>query len=251
MLGRVFHSPIQNPARILDVGCGTGAATYHLGSTFPSAEVFGVDLATIPSNPRKPGNVAFIHADYHDLLGSKDPHIAPESMDFIFSRLLISGMTTWPSYISTCYSLLKPNGWLEIQELEFPYYDDRGIISNNWEWFQAYEAGAKAKGLDLSCALKAAGWMREAGFEDVQTMMYYWPQGEWLADRGREEYRNIGIFMQTEQPRLYQAILPNMVSGMGFSDEKVRGFQADVLETLREGEGKHKRLWITFGRKLG
>ena len=93
--------------------------------------------------------------------------------------------------------------------------------------------------------------MREAGFEDVQTMMYYWPQGEWLADRGREEYRNIGIFMQTEQPRLYQAILPNMVSGMGFSDEKVRGFQADVLETLREGEGKHKRLWITFGRKLG
>ena len=91
--------------------------------------------------------------------------------------------------------------------------------------------------------------MREAGFEDVQTKVYYWPHGEWLANRGREEYRNIGIFLATEQPRLYQAIVPNMVSGMGYSDEKVRGFQADVLESLEAKEGKHKNYWVTFGRK--
>ena len=251
MKGKVFHSPIKNPACILDVGCGTGAVTYHLSSTFSSTQIFGVDLATIPLNPKKPENVKFVHADYHDLLGSKDRHIAPGSMDFIFSRLLISGMTTWLPYIRTCNTLLKPNGWLEIQELEFPYYDGTGIISNDWEWFQAYRAGAKIKGLDLDCALKAAGWMHEVGFEDVQTMMYYWPHGEWLADRGREEYRNIGRFLETEQLRLYQAILPNMVSGMGFSDEKVRRLQADVLETLKAEEGKHKKYWVTFGRKPG
>ena len=107
------------------------------------------------------------------------------------------------------------------------------------------------KGLDLDCAVKAAGWMREAGFEDVQTIMYYWPQGQWLADKGREEYRNIGRFMETEQLKLYQAILPNMISGMGFSDEKVRRLQADVLETLKAEEGKHKKYWVTFGRKPG
>lgn len=250
MLGKVFHSPIENPTRILDVGCGTGAVSYHLGSTFPSARIYGVDLATIPPNPnKKPDNVTFVHGDYHDLLGSQDPHIAPGSMDFVFGRLLISGMTTWPSVIRSCHDLLKPNGWLEIQELEFPYYDDTGIISNDWEWVQAYQAGAKAKGLDLDCAVKAAEWMREAGFEHVQTKMYYWPHGEWLAKRGHKEYRNIGIFLETEQPRLYQAIVPNMVSGLGFSDEKVRGFQADVLETLKAEEGLHKNYWVTFGRK--
>ena len=250
-MGKLFHSPIENPARILDVGCGTGAVSYHLGSTLPSAQIFGVDLATIPSDPKRPDNVNFVHADYHDLLGSKDPHIAPKSTDFIFSRLLISGMTTWPSYIRTCHTLLKPSGWLEIQELEFPYYDDTGIISNDWEWFQAYQAGANFKGLDLDCAVKAAGWMREAGFEDVQTKMYYWPHGEWLADRGQEQYRNIGIFLTKEQPRLYQVILPNMVSGMEFSDEKVRRWQVDVLETLKAEEGKHKKYWVTFGKKPG
>lgn len=91
--------------------------------------------------------------------------------------------------------------------------------------------------------------MREAGFEDVQTMMYYWPHGEWLANKGQEEYRNIGIFLTTEQPRLYQVILPNMVSGMRFSDKKVRRWQADVLETLKAEEGKHKKYWVTLGKK--
>ncbi|CAD6582368.1 MAG: hypothetical protein ASARMPREDX12_000916 [Alectoria sarmentosa] len=249
MMGKVFHSPVKDPTRMLDVGCGTGAVTCHLGSKFPSAQIYGVDLATIPPNPRKPDNVTFIHGDYHDLLGSEDPEITPGSMDFVFSRLLISGMTTWPSYIRTSHSLLKPNGWLEIQELEFPYYDDSGVISNDWEWFQAYEAGAEAKGLDLSCAVKAADWMHEAGFVDVQTKKYCWPHGEWMAEKGHEEYRNIGIFLTTEQPRLYQAIVPNMVSGMGHSDERVKELQRDVLETLKPEEGKHKNYWVTYGRK--
>ncbi|KAF6221991.1 hypothetical protein HO133_001959 [Letharia lupina] len=249
MFGEVFHSPIKHPIRILDVGCGTGAVTYHLGTRFPSAQIYGVDLATIPLDPKKPDNVTFVQGDYHDLLGSEEPHIIPGSMDFVFSRLLISGMTSWPSYILTCHTLLKPNGWLEIQETEFPYYDDSGIISSDWKWCQAYQAGARAKGLDLSCAIKAAAWMRESGFDDVHVIMYCWPHGEWMADRGHEEYRNLGVFLRTEQPKLYQAILPNMVSGMGYSEEEIRELQRDVLETLKVEEGKHKNYWVTFGRK--
>lgn len=91
--------------------------------------------------------------------------------------------------------------------------------------------------------------MKEVGFEDVRTKRYCWPHGEWMAERGNEEYRNIGKFLEEEQPRLYQAILANVVSGMGFSEEEVRGLQRDVLETLEVGEGKHKNFWVTFGRK--
>lgn len=249
MLGKVFHSPIVNPTRIVDVGCGTGAVTYHLGTEFPSAQVYGVDLAPIPPDTGKPENVTFVKGDYHDLLGSEEPHIAPGSMNFVFSRLLISGMTTWPSYIRTCHTLLKANGWLEVQETEFLFYNDEGVVSDEWKWCQAYQAGAKAKDLDLFCAVRAAEWMRDVGFEDVQTKVYYWPLGEWLAERGHEQYRNAGSFLKAESPKLYQGILPNMVSGMGYSDEEVRGLQRDVLETMEVEEGKHKKFWVTFGRK--
>lgn len=91
--------------------------------------------------------------------------------------------------------------------------------------------------------------MREAGFVDVRTKWYYWPHGEWMADRGHEEYRNLGNFLKREQPRLYQAILSNLVSGMGYSDEEVRALQRDVMETLEVEEGRHKNYWVTFGRK--
>ena len=91
--------------------------------------------------------------------------------------------------------------------------------------------------------------MSEAGFEDVQTKKYCWPHGEWMAERGHEEYRNVGILLRTEQPKLYQAILENLVSGMGYSDEKVKELQGDVLETLEVEEGKHKNYWVAFGRK--
>lgn len=220
MLGKVFHSPIKTPTRILDVGCGTGAVSYHLGRTLPSAHIYGLDLAAIPLDPtnKHPDNITFVQGNYHDLLGSGNQHITPGSMDLVFSRLLISGMTAWPDYIRTCHTLLKPTGYLEIQESEFPYYDsDGGAVSDDWAWARAYRAGAEAKGLDLDCARKARGWMLEAGFERVETKTYAWPHGEWLAEKGQEEYRNLGAFFKEEQPRLYQAILPNMVSGMGWS----------------------------------
>ena len=249
MHGTIFQSPIQNPTHILDVGCGTGAVTCYLGTQFPSAQTIGVDLAAVPPNSKTPPNVSFAQGDYHDLLGSLDPSVTPASMDFVFSRLLISGMTTWPSYIHTCHTLLKPNGWLEIQETEPTYYDDSGVISADWEWLQAYQAGAKAKSLDLSCAVKAAEWMREAGFVNVQTKKYCWPHGEWMANRGNEEYRAVGKFLKEEQPRLHQVILANLVSGMDYGEEEVKRLQHDVLETLEVEEGKHRHFWVTFGRK--
>ena len=93
--------------------------------------------------------------------------------------------------------------------------------------------------------------MREAGFVDVRTKRYGWPHGEWMAERGHEEYRSLGIFLRTEQPRLYQAVLPNVLGGMGYSEEEVKELQGDLLETLKVEEGKYKNCWVTFGRKPG
>ena len=91
--------------------------------------------------------------------------------------------------------------------------------------------------------------MREAGFVNVQTKKYCWPHGEWMVQRGNEEYRAVGKFLKDEQPKLHQVILASLVSGMGYGEEEVKRLQNDVLETLEVEEGKHRNFWVTFGRK--
>ena len=249
MHGKTFLAPVENPAQVIDIGCGTGSITCGFGIAFPSAQVYGIDMAPIPIHSNKPKNVTFAKGDYHNLFKAEDANIKAESMDFIFSRLLVSGMTDWPSYIQQCYDLLKPGGYLEIQELEHFWYIDGQRVSTEWEWDRAYAAISGQKGLDLSCSLKTADWMREAGFEGVRTEKLIWPFGDWMARRGHIEYENFGKFLSEEQPLLYQKALENMLSAQGESEAKIGELQGKVLQTLKGAEGLYQKFWISYGQK--
>lgn len=46
MHGKVFQAAVPpNIKRVLDVGCGTGIVTRYFGRSFPSADVYGIDLS--------------------------------------------------------------------------------------------------------------------------------------------------------------------------------------------------------------
>ena len=48
--GKLFLAPIDKPARVLDIGCGTGIWAIEFGDEQPDAEIIGTDLsATQPS----------------------------------------------------------------------------------------------------------------------------------------------------------------------------------------------------------
>jgi methylase of polypeptide subunit release factors len=53
--GELHKSPIgKNPQRILDVGTGTGIWAIDMADKYPSAEVLGIDLRSVPlSNDRR------------------------------------------------------------------------------------------------------------------------------------------------------------------------------------------------------
>ena len=47
---KLFNAPIEKPARVLDVGTGTGIWAIEMGDEYPSAEIIGTDLsATQPT----------------------------------------------------------------------------------------------------------------------------------------------------------------------------------------------------------
>ncbi|KAF9729345.1 methyltransferase domain-containing protein [Paraphaeosphaeria minitans] len=64
MGNKVFHSPVQKDTkrRTLEIGCGTGAVTHEMASTFPDAQVFGVDLSPVPQVRQKLSNISYLLA---------------------------------------------------------------------------------------------------------------------------------------------------------------------------------------------
>lgn len=169
--GRLVHSPVKHPKRILDIGCGTGITTVTLGRMFPEAEVVGLDMNIVPSIHEKPENVTYIQARIEDVIRSvnqpsQDLHLnKPHSnetlrrgtYDYIFVRFLVLAIFDWPIFVSTCASLLAPGGWLEMHEgASFELYSAASptlplntMPSYTWDWTNTMCAEAKNKGYEL------------------------------------------------------------------------------------------------------
>lgn len=92
MHGRVFHSPVEQPSRVLEVGAGTGYVTRYLASTFPEAEVVGLDLSAVPAEEET--TAVFVEGE------AMDHGVVNGPFDFIYSRILVYGIRDWPAYIA-------------------------------------------------------------------------------------------------------------------------------------------------------
>lgn len=179
MKGRIVHALVSFPFKIFDIGCGTGVITRYLATKFTSATaVCGIDLCPVPfeSMDTSQKNLSFIQGNSHNLTG-KDSHLLYGSMDLVYSRLLLCGMTDWPGYVRETCGMLRPSGWAEFGDFveNFWYTDGRSKPVNDWEWLRAIRAGGLRKGLDLDCGLNIREYMEDAGFVDIRRWEYRVP----------------------------------------------------------------------------
>jgi SAM-dependent methyltransferase len=129
-----FTAPVSDMRMVYvlicrQIGCGTGVTTVTIARKFPEAEVIGVDINPVSAIPDKPKNVTFIQGRVEDIMASvtsgqpfqghdasfSSDTFGEASFDYVFARLLTCVISTWPELISTCVSLLRPGGWLEMQ----------------------------------------------------------------------------------------------------------------------------------------
>jgi trans-aconitate methyltransferase len=90
---QIIHAPLdaQSARKALDIGCGTGTITHDIATRFNDAQVYGLDLSTVPLVREKLPNIEYVQGNIMEL--SNDPRFEVASFDLIFSRLLIAGMT--------------------------------------------------------------------------------------------------------------------------------------------------------------
>ena len=93
-----FHVPaIFQPKAVVDIGCGDGSMTVLLAQRFPNAKIYGIDISPVPAAANLPTNIEYVQGNFFDLVKS-DTRFEPGSLDYCFSRFLISGMKDWNQY---------------------------------------------------------------------------------------------------------------------------------------------------------
>jgi len=248
MLGRMFQSPLHSPRRMLEVGCSMGVATCQLGNMFPSAEVIGVDmkLAALPLISSKPANVNLFQGDIHQLALTEST-FAAGSQDFIYSRLVMIEMREWKGYIQKAFHMLKPGGYLEVQEEDVDWFIDGKSITGEWDWWKFYYGENSLE--DFQCAKNAAGWMEAAGFVNVQVRKYQWPWGNWAANQGHIETLSLATHVAANHGAAFLDNLLSLGEVNGYSYKAIAKLQAECKRTL-EGEGeKYQEFYVTWGQK--
>jgi ubiquinone/menaquinone biosynthesis C-methylase UbiE len=103
---------IHSNARVLDIGCGTGASSRQILETIPGALVWGLDnspsmLDVARSNNPDPERLKFIEGDAGDLTSS-----VHESMDVIIYSASIFLIPDYEASLSQAWKLLEPGGEL-------------------------------------------------------------------------------------------------------------------------------------------
>ncbi|KAF2477977.1 S-adenosyl-L-methionine-dependent methyltransferase [Lindgomyces ingoldianus] len=284
MEGRIMHAPISNQiSKAIDIGCGTGSVTHTIASAYPSTTVYGVDLSPIPEYTRsRLPNLSYVQADFDELVSQDppDPRFKPASFDYVFSRLLIYGISDWPTYLSRAISLAKPGAWIEMQEADYHWYRipmfpsspspaAETFASHNLTlseltaeihpserlksetlWSQTMNALLLAKHLNPHAGSSLASLMSAAGLVDINIRRYISPAGVWPGLT--PEASAFGKYVGKQTPLMYVPAIRKLGRETGWDEGEVEAAVRN-LEAEFEGREDGQRLWfwvyVVCGRK--
>ena len=185
-----IHAPVSNLRGILEIGHGTGLMTTLLGRKFPQAKVYGIDPSLTPIGfHAKPDNVEYIQGRYEDLLESKDVRLQLASFDYIFVRMAVCWVVDWSSHIRRLMSLLKPGGWMELQDVSLAtHFSNESVdpVDQDWLWARVVRDVCLAS-INASAGLHLQERMIEASLRDVKSICYPFCINQPLPDRPETE----------------------------------------------------------------
>jgi methyltransferase family protein len=112
MLGLNLLAPVEEPRRVLDVGCGTGRWCLEVGQQFTDALVVGLDLIAEPE--RHTSRYRLVRGDVLAGLPFCDGEF-----DLVHQRFLIAGvpLASWPAAVAELARVTRPGGWVELTEI--------------------------------------------------------------------------------------------------------------------------------------
>ena len=226
-----YAAPIEQPARILDVGCGSGRWAMELAAQFPRAQVTGLDLTPPPADDtrtlgfgldRRPPNYGFFQGNVLEGLPFSD-----ETFDMVHQRLLITAVPAdrWPFVVGELARVTRRGGWVELAECGVPENGGPGLMGLWQSWI-----GLCAKrNVDFTMGHTIGDLLKRAGLRRVDQRARAFPIGAYGGRVGQMSATDClavgqalrrgvvaaGIFSEVEHDRLYQLAQAEMSAPRG------------------------------------
>ncbi len=173
--GADFLPPLSRGAKMLDVGCGTGAIAREVATRVSPGEVIGVDrekaqLATARRLASEQGidNIHFQHGDAANL------DFPDGAFHAAYCRFLLEHVAEPPAVIREMARVVAPGGWVCAYEWEngcFAVYPDSPAVMEVWDAVYRLQELLRS---DPWIARKLYGVFRQAGLEHVNVKGFAW-----------------------------------------------------------------------------
>ncbi|KAE9369972.1 TAM domain methyltransferase [Stipitochalara longipes BDJ] len=230
--GKLGRAPIDKPARVLDVGTGTGIWVMDFGDAHKESHIIGIDLSPIQPTWVTP-NVEFLVDDAEDeWIGQK--------YDYIHIRMLAGAIKDWPGLLRKAYNHLNPGGWLECAEFEVWIKSYNNTLHNApdiQKWQDGLHEAADKFGRTMDVAPNLDKWLKETGLEDVVEEKTIVPGSPWAKDK---ELKTIGAYqllnMLDAASSYGQAHFTRV---LGWSPEEYAVLNAKVRTQLKDRSVQH------------
>ncbi len=159
-------------ARVLDVGCCPGTITADLARRVPEGEVLGIDRsATVVEAARsehEAANLSFRVGDVYAL----DP--ADGSFDVVYAHQVLQHLSRPVDAIAAMRRVLRPGGLLAVRDADYGGFvwapNDPALD----RWNAAYHQLARLNGAEPDGGRHLPGWVRAAGFVDLEVSSSTW-----------------------------------------------------------------------------
>jgi ubiquinone/menaquinone biosynthesis C-methylase UbiE len=220
VLGSNYLAPIERPARLLEVGSGTGQWAFELAAEFPDALVVGFDL--VPSKGSGPANYRFVRGNVLQGLPFGDGQF-----DFVHQRLMVSGVpvSRWAAVAGDLVRVTRPEGWIELVEA-MPGMEPEGPATARL--LSLLRQLVRTTGLDSLGHVMGSldRYLEQAGAVAVQTRTLTLPIGEWGG--------NVGSWLASDARALFTRLEGTFEARLGLAGTECRQLIATMLDEFEQ-----------------
>jgi SAM-dependent methyltransferase len=228
---------------VLDLATGTGTWAIDFAQEYPSANVLGTDLSPIQPS-FVPPNCRFEVDD------AEDEWTFGEKFEYIHGRMLASCFASHRDVFRSCVEALRPGGWLEMQDVGFPFR----CVDGSWEgttfqrWNNLWVEAVSKIGKDFDKARFYKQYMEDVGLVDVTEMRLAWPVGSWAKG---SRMKMIGVLAKQDVLQGLDAwSMALFTRGLGMPVEEIKALLKEVEDDLNTKRlHVYVPIYVVHGRK--